>query len=299
MEELKGLSREAFARLTDMRSSGVAEIPKIERGKARARTRIIANSNPRSKRPLSAYNYGIDTVVELIPSLEDIRRFDLVIILNREDVDVAKLANQPHDDANPKYDKELARRLVLWAWTRSRQQVLFTTECEEYLRDATISLCGLFVDDVPIIDRGSTRHKLARLATAIAARTFSCTENYDGLVVDERHARYAHQFISDHYSSKANGYFDYSNWVRSRGKMLSGEEIILQLAASPHSRDLVGHLLNTNSIEQQDFCDWCGWDRLEALPLVSCSFLQNFIVRSESTLKRSSSHCQNLRRVTH
>lgn len=270
LEELKGLSREAFARLTDMRSSGIADIPKIERRRTHARTRIIANSNPRSNRPVSAYNYGVDTIRELIPSLEDIRRFDLCIVLNREDVDVAKLQGEKHDASDPHYDRDLSRKLVLWAWTRQKGQVHFTPECDAYLAKATQTLCETFVDDLPILDRGSTRHKLARLATSVACRSFSTDDTYVNCIVHERHAQYACDFVLKHYSSKSSGYLEFSDYTKSRGKMQDSSAILLQLLSAPHSRSLAAHMLNTSDIEHQDICDWCGWDRLEALPLVSC-----------------------------
>lgn len=287
LEELKGLSREAFARLTDMRSSGIADIPKIERRRAHARTRIIANSNPRSNRPVSAYNYGVDTIRELIPSLEDIRRFDACIILNREDVDVATLQQTKHENEEPKYDRDLARKLVLWAWTRQKHQVVLTPECETYLTAATMELCALFSDDVPIIDRGSTRHKLCRLATAMACRTFS-TDDCQQVIVRECHAKFARDFLINEYSSHSHGYLEYSQYVKAQDEMDGRQDILTHLASSPHSRQLVYRLLNTTEIEMQDLCDVCGWDKPEAQPLLSCLVRNHALLREGRFYRKSS-----------
>ncbi|MCK5614072.1 hypothetical protein KAR91_70060, partial [Candidatus Pacearchaeota archaeon] len=87
LEEGKGASVEIFGRMTEMRSSGIAEISKIEKRRAHARTRINLISNPRSGRPISAYNFGVETIKELLGALEDVRRFDMAIIVAANQVD--------------------------------------------------------------------------------------------------------------------------------------------------------------------------------------------------------------------
>jgi hypothetical protein len=93
MEELTGMSQEVFSSITEVRSSGRAILDKIEKRSANARTRLIVTANPRSKKPrtISSYNYGVDAVVQLIGTLQDIRRFDLCLILDQNEVDATRL----------------------------------------------------------------------------------------------------------------------------------------------------------------------------------------------------------------
>jgi len=91
LEEIKGATKEVLSQLTDMRSSGMAEITKIERRKAHARTRLIMISNPRSERPIASYNFGLDVIKELVGAPEDIRRYDLAIILSNKDISSEEL----------------------------------------------------------------------------------------------------------------------------------------------------------------------------------------------------------------
>ncbi len=60
LEEVKGAPVEVLGKLTDMRSSGVAEIPKFERRRAHSRTRLIWISNPRGNRTVASYSFGVE-----------------------------------------------------------------------------------------------------------------------------------------------------------------------------------------------------------------------------------------------
>jgi CHC2 zinc finger len=297
MEELKGLPKDIFAMTTDMRSSGIADIPQIERGRTNARVRLIALSNPAKPIPVSSYNYGIDTVRDLIPNLEDIRRFDVCLVLNKNDISV-KTA-EPRNVIPPpaKYPAELHRKLILWCWTRQAHNVVFTPNALDYLTWATRQLCDKYVDDVPILGRATTRQKLARLAVAIACRVFSCDEEYNKVIVKQPHVKLVHEFLDKHYSSKSCGYADYSEYIKTDGILKNPESITTEITTSPHAQDLVEHLLNTTEIEQQDICDWCGWDKMQALPLISVLVRNNALIRETRFYRKTPQFIELLQKL--
>lgn len=203
---------DVFAKLTETRSSGIAQITGIAKGdqKKAARTRIIANSNSRFDRNISDYNYGVDCLVELIGSREDLRRFDMALIVERNEVDKelfeALKPEYPH-----KYTSELCRELVLWAWTLDKVRF----EDEEYLFKSVSSLYQKFSNDIPLVDTGSMRFKLARLAAALAARTFSVNEDME-LLVRNCHIDYIVQYLDRTYSKPSFGYAQYSKRTSRR-----------------------------------------------------------------------------------
>lgn len=295
LEELKGASVETIGKLTDMRSSGIAEIPKIEKQKTHARTRIIALSNPRSDRPLARYAYGVQAVKELIGSPEDIRRFDAVLLLAAGDVDSAAidLLRSERPRVPHTHESELCRRLVLWAWTRSVEQIDFRAE-REVLRAST-DLCADYSEDIPIVDRGSMRMKLARLSTALACRTFSTDESMERAVVLPCHVEAVVAFLRRSYSSRACGYEDYTKAERSRGHLADAEVVKLKINATPFPEDFVSHLLHADALDMFDIQDWCGWDRSAAQEMLSLLVRKSALYRDGRRYRKSSAFIELLK----
>lgn len=279
LDELKGMKQDVFAKLTDVRSSGIADLTKIERLKTWARCRLIALTNPLGELPMSAYNFGIEAVRELIKNPEDIRRFDACLILNKDDVDVSELQRRANKPATGelKFTAEKCRKLILWAWTRQHTDIHFSEEALELLSNETIRMCERFSDAIPIVDRGSMRFKIARLSTALAARIFSARGN--DLLVGRVHVQFVSRFLERHYESRSCGYAEFSDYMRSRANVKDGKQVSAELAAVPFARELRDQLINTTEIELQDIMDWTGWDRNEALPFVSSLVRNQCLIR--------------------
>jgi len=283
LEELKGMATEEIGKLTDMRSSGIAEMQKIEKRRTFARTRLIALSNTRGEgvRPLSSYNFGVEAVQELIGGLEDVRRFDTCLLVGADDVDAKALdawvrerAPVPH-----RHTSELCHELVLWAWTRRESEVWFEPEAKTVILDEALSMSEEFTEQIPIVDRGSMRYKLARLAAAIAARTFSCDETMQALVVRPCHAEFVAEFLKRQYRRPIVGYTDYTAAIRLTQTITDEPAVIKAINATPFARDLCKNLLNTSDIELQDVQDWCAWDRYDAQQLLSVFVRKQALLR--------------------
>ena len=277
-EELKGASTEVIAKMTDMRSSGVAEIPKIERRRTHARTRIIALSNPRSNQQLSTYNFGVEAIHELVGGLEDVRRFDYCVLLSSNDIDAkvlnTLLSNRPQTEHI--FTAESCRSLILWAWTREGGQVEIPAQP---VLEAATKLCDMFTEVIPLIDKGSMRFKLARLAASLAARTFSCSEDMQSIVVRPCHIQFIAELFEKTYSSDVFGYADFTEAVKITETLIDPEIIKSQLEATPHPTDLAKSLLHTNKIDLIDLQDWCGWERTEAQQLLSLLVRKHALLR--------------------
>ena len=266
LEELKGASVEVIAALTDMRSSGTAEITQIEARRAKARTRLIGISNPRSINPLSSYNFGVDAIKELIGSPEDVRRWDLCLLLDRREVDGDEVLvlekNPPIKDHV--YTSELCRELVLWGWTLRNIEF----ENQGTLFDVSSELCKEYSDVIPIVDRFSMKEKLAKLSAALAVRTFSCDN--EALIIRDCHIRFIADFLKDTYSSEYFGYRKYSKAIFEAENLISEPAIIQRIQNKLNfPEEFVQHSLTTELMNTQWIQDLLGYDQDTARNLLS------------------------------
>jgi hypothetical protein len=290
LEELKGASTEVFAKLTDMRSSGVAEIPKIEKRRTQARTRLLALSNPRGDKQLSAYNFGIEAVKELVGGLEDVRRFDFALLVSSGEIDSAELnkLQKARPTVAHKYTGGLCRSLILWAWTRAAKEVAFSEAASVAVLKHATQLSEEFTDAIPLIDRGSTRFKVARLAAALAGRTFSHGDTFDTLLVRTCHVEYIARMVRRVYSGSIFGYKDYTQAIAITQTLLDPDAIRKRINETPYPKDFCEQVLHTQKMDVQDLQDWNGWERQEAMHLLSFMVRKHALRRDGRAYRKTS-----------
>ena len=284
LEELKGAPVEVIGKLTEMRSSGIAEIPKIERRRALARTRVIAISNPRTPRPMASFHFGVEAIVELIGSLEDVRRFDLAIAVGRDEV-----SDEAINSASAKKRKvshlataTLSRRLILWAWTRKPEHIEFTEEAGAAILEVAKKLTSKYSESVPLVDKGTIQLKLARLSAALAARLFSTTDGVN-LRVLSSHVNYIGKFVDRVYSSKVMGYGEFSSAQELMSKVQDPHIIEKQIRSTKHPRDLAGVLLRRDTISIEDIQSATSMDFQGARDLLSLLVRKGALLRTSRT----------------
>lgn len=264
LEEVKGASTKVLGKLTDMRSSGLAEIPKIERRRANARTRLIFISNPRSNRPIASFGFGIEAIKELIGNLEDIRRFDIALITSEAQVDsdeITKRVKRKHV-----YSSQLCRKLVLFAWTQ--KEIQFDDGVEKLIQQQSRKLCKNYSETLPLVDKGTMRHKLARLSIALAIRTFSVNSKHH-VLVRKCHVEMIIDFLDKIYSDAYFGYKEFSKIQNEAENVVDKEEVSIRIQATKHPKDFVKQLLRKDEITLQDLEDLCELDIDDARSFVS------------------------------
>jgi hypothetical protein len=205
LDEASGLSQDIIGQLSDIRSRGVAQITKIETATTNARCRGIWISNPRKSLGERAH-YGIDIIEGLIGNPEDIARFDLAMSVSRDDVPSAKINSTERPHVPHVYTTELCQQLVLWAWSRKSDQILWKPDAYKYVFEAADRLGSMYVEDPPLIQASNVREKIARVAVAFAMRTFSTDDSGECVVVERRHVSTAANFINKLYSYDNFGY---------------------------------------------------------------------------------------------
>lgn len=200
MDELSGMSRDVMASLTAMRSEQIATVHKIAKGKAPARTRLLWLSNPRvqangQSRSIRDYSNGIQILLDLIGSDEDIARFDFATVI------VKNGDSSPHDDkAMEAHAPELYRNLVLWAWSRKPDQVIISPEIERYAVSMANELNERFDTDIKLFG-GEAWKKITRIAVASACATFSTDESGENVVLTKNHVDWACDFLTRCYDN--------------------------------------------------------------------------------------------------
>ena len=212
IDEASGLPVESISQMSGIRTSGIAEITKIQTERTRARTRLIWLSNPRSGRPLRTYSYGVEAIPELIGTSEDIARFDFAITCASNEVppEVINQVRLSEHTENP-YTSRLCHALVLWAWSRTSEQVIFTDNAIKASLDAAIQMGKEYSTRIPLVEAANHRIKVARIGAALAARLFSSDESGSSLIVKEEHIRFAKDLLDDFYTSPSLDYRGFSS----------------------------------------------------------------------------------------
>lgn len=209
LDEVSGLSTEDISSMSQIRSSGLAELTKIQTERTHARTRLLWLGNPRQGK-MRDYTYGIQAIRPLIGAYEDIRRFDLAMSVAAGDV-ATEVINQTYHAASLTHTAEACQALIRWVWSRTEDQVVWAEGAEQCVYRLAQEMGERYVDDPPLVLPADIRMKIARVAVALAARTFSSTEDYESILVTRQHVKDAVAFMDTLYSMKGFGYRERSH----------------------------------------------------------------------------------------
>lgn len=280
LEEAEGATEQVLQALTDMRSSGLAEITKIERRRAWARTRQLWLSNPRSARSIETYNFGIEAIKELLGSLQDVRRFDLAMVVASNEVPRQVINSPTTRKVKHVYTSDLCRRLILWAWSRTPSQVHFTTEAKQACYDNALAMSKKYSSSIPLVEPADQRLKLARLATSLAARTFSASEDGQSIVIQKVHVDYVAGFLEHLYTNRYMAYDTFSEVRAADAELMYPEVITEQITKLPYPVETIRGLLRTTAIREDDVASLGGCDRDQAKSIVAMLVRNNALRRA-------------------
>jgi len=262
IDEASALDPNDFGRMSRVRSEGVAEITKIVKEATQANTRLIWLSNPRSGRPLRSYNTGIEAVRELVGNNEDISRFDFVLSVATDEVPSEIINALCTDDLTDgeKYPISLCRALVLWAWSRKPDQVKFTNEATRTVIDSAIRFGSKYSATIPLVQGENIRVKIAKIAAAVAARTFSSDKTGEVLIVQASHVRYACSFLREAYAKQSLAYDTYSRIIKQSTTMATTDEIekVIDQWVPTGKEKVMQALLNCRYVTPESLGDFIG-----------------------------------------
>ena len=208
IDEAGGMSELDIAKMSRIRSQGIAEITKIQSQQTEARTRLIWLANPRAQMTVNEFSSGVDVIQSLVSFPEDIARWDCALVVSKDEIDFSAMATRDKVDVPHIYTSDLCKSLVLWAWTREEKEVEITKEAEDVCFELAERMCKKYCSDFTLVNDAEQRIKLIRLATALAARLYS-TPDGKKLVVFPNHVTYIYNFLNRIYDSK---YFKFDTW---------------------------------------------------------------------------------------
>lgn len=267
LDEVSGLTQEDIASMSSVRSSGIAELSKIQQERTLARTRLIWLGNPRQGK-LSDYTYGVQAIAPLIGNPEDIARFDLAMTVRAGEVPSTEINKLHTGERRQKYSAELCRMLVRWAWSRTPEQVVWGKGTQEMIFQAATDMGDRYIEDPPLIQTANVREKVARVAVALAARTFSTDSSGERLVIKRAHVKDAVAFFDVLYGMRGFGYAERSKELISDRKEArrNAREIRQYLKRKP---GLAKFLRGTGKFRRQDVEEILNVDREEANAIIS------------------------------
>ena len=294
LDEVSALTVEEIAQMSGVRSSGIAELTKIQQERTHARTRLIWIGNPRSA-AMKDFTYGVQAIKPLIGSPEDIARFDLALSVASGDVPSSEI-NRPRQVGPQRFPRASARNLLRWAWSRTPDQIRWDEGATQAVYDAAERLGSLYVEDPPLIQAANVREKVARLAVALAARLFSTDARGEDVIVTTDHVRAAVAFIRSLYDNADFGYGE-----RSR-------EIIEDRRVAEHNTDaarrylknkpgLPKFLRSQGKFRRQDLEEILDVDREEANAIISQLYELRMVYKDKGDVKLTPTLHRLLREV--
>lgn len=264
-EELAKNKADIMKELTDIRTSGVAEITRVA-GKLTlpANIRMAFASNPKANKDgtnktIDAYPNGIEIIQDLLGAREDIGRFDLIATLGQRESVLEDPTWEPVDTFE---DKDYQTRLK-WVWSRKPDQIKYDPDVEQYIAGPMSQyLNDKFESDVQIFGR-KTWMKLAKVAIAIAGYMVSHTQDYNCILVKKKHVDLAVQIFEELYDNQTFRLVEHVKEERAYTKVDPGStdvlrrvytnqnQIVAQLALV--SEIQTNELLTVSALERQDF----------------------------------------------
>jgi hypothetical protein len=253
LDEASGITGEIISKLTDMRSEGVATITKISAAKAPAKTRLLWIGNPRvvngRSKQLSMYPSGVDAVLDLVGSDEDVARFDAVMMVTDKGNYISREDYQA-SGADP-FDREAYVSLIRWVWSRTAEQVRFDNKVTDYIWSRAQVLNESYATDVKLLG-AEADVKLARIAVACAACCFSTDEHGEDLIVKMEHVDWAESFLNRCYDDDVFRLKDYVEKNRKYNTTTPEvEHYVHGLLDNQGSALIIRELLDSNEVIPQ------------------------------------------------
>lgn len=283
VDEASELQDTDWTRLSRIRSEGVAEVTKILQQVTNARTRLVFLANPLSK-AMATYTFGIHALKELVRAPEDVARFDYACIVSHEEVPIEDI-NKEHSTIKYMHSQPAERDLIMWIWSRTSDQIIFTPEAVEQIYKEANKLGKFYDVGIPLIQGENVRFKIAKIAIAFAGRLYSTGSNPGTLKVKRLHVECAAIFLKGLYKADVNGYHDHSWQRRELNPTLQQENIeslIAYFNAYKSQDEAYGYLLNNTYIQSKDVMEHLNVSPQISVEIISKLLKYRCIVKKET-----------------
>ena len=224
LDEASGMKdSNLIEQMSSVRSSGVAQISKIANESTSARTRMIWITNPADGSMLrDSPDVGMSALRSVVPSNEDIARFDFVMAAAKDEVPDSVINRTFQEANNPTYTSRDSELLVKWVWSLGKSDIYISRGAANHAIKSASEMGKRYVADPPLIQSENVRYKILRVACALAGRTFSYDKGK--LVVRLEHVKDAVRFLDEIYAQESMGYARKSRRIRNARKQSSANK---------------------------------------------------------------------------
>ena len=200
-EELAKCNSNLVRELTDIRSSNQVRIARVSGTLTLpALVRMITLTNVKNTghkiKPINSYPNGVDILVELIGSPEDIARYDLMLILGEQ----GNRTTNPFWEPIKPFEPKAYQTRIRWVWSRTADQVLIDKEVGTYIIQKCNELNTKYDSHIKIFGTEAWK-KVARLSIAIAGYLVSTDTSYERIIVTKEHVNAAIDYLVSCYDN--------------------------------------------------------------------------------------------------
>jgi hypothetical protein len=280
IDELAEMSAEDLGRMTESRSTGVLKVDRVINAETNARTRLFLMTNPRDKRPLREFTYGVEALKTVFDAPADIRRLDLAVFMASGDVpqEVLNRKIPPPENRTSLISSETIKNSVLWAWSRRADHVNIT----EPAVDLILAEAGRLADkyghaqNIPLCEPADLRIKLARMAVAAAALVHSTDKTHEQVIVTADHVRYVVEFLELIYDAKNCRLDSYSAMAKEESELTEEEAATITkeiqqfdfTAAGGQGKEILRLFRRNDILKASDITDMTGFERQEVTQVI-------------------------------
>lgn len=304
IDEFSEMPPDDFGKITEARTTGVLKVNRAGiNTETNARVRLVMMSNPAKARTLASFTHGVEALKPLFASPADIRRLDLAVFLQSGDVPKSVLnAEVEGDDArqravgSDKIRPEVLRHSILWAWSRTADQIEITKAATKKLLEKANELGEKYgyAQDVPLMEPSDLRKKLARMAIALAALVHSTDETHEKVIVKPEHVVYVCDFIEVVYDNKNARLDTYSAQAREESELTEEERQLVthQLNAldmadnAEVSHDMIELFRRNEILKPAELTDMLGYDKGQINARLSILSKATMINRTREGLRK-------------
>lgn len=200
-EELGKSKSDIIQELTEIRSSNQVRIVRVSGILTLpAMARYISFSNPKTfngnVKSIESYPNGIEILLDLIPTAEDIARYDVAMVLSDKGSSQIDINWEPQEPFKP----EVYQSRIRWVWSRKAHQIILNGDVQESIIQLSNKLNSIYGGHIKIFGT-ETWKKLTRLTIAIAGYLVSTDSSYENIVIDVEHVQYAVKLLTEMYDN--------------------------------------------------------------------------------------------------
>ena len=249
-DELSNLPVDDIGRLSALRSSGIAEVTKIQSNKAHARTRKIFISNPRDGSDLAQIDFPIYSVKSLMGRQEDVARFDITLGVTSSGITPSFIAGEQAKKIEHKFTAKLCHERVMWAWSRTPEQVRFSDAAKRAIFKLADHHVHNWASSIPLVVGPEQPERIARLCAAVAARVFSTDETGELLLIEEVHVEAVGEFMEEAFNDPGLRYNTFVDREHAKDKQFQNMKQLAEIFKQniPHYKHVLRIFLDNKSV---------------------------------------------------